>query len=306
MADSGAKDGGKKVYQHRKRKTWQEVQDLIAKSKQVRTTLKQRAGVLKKKETDKVVYEKYKMKVWDGNPLHKPPESFLRKRWQKRKITQARMRAADKAKHKAKKDRKKIFKRAESYVKEYRRKERELIALRRDAKLNNNFFKEPEAKVLAVVRIRGINAIAPKTKKILQLFRLRQVHNCIFLKVNKATMVMLRKVEHYVTYGEPNLKTISDLIYKRGFGKIDKQRIPITKNAIIAKRLNKYDIICMEDLIHEIYTCGPHFKEANNFLWPFKLCAPKGGYTAKRFHFSEGGDAGNRGKEINHFLRKMN
>lgn len=246
------------------------------------------------------------MRVWDGNPLHKPPESFLRKRWQKRKETQARMRKAEKNKAKARKDRKKIFKRAESYVKEYRRRERELIALRRDAKLNNNFFKEPEAKVLAVIRIRGINAIAPKTKKILQLFRLRQVHNCIFLKVNKATMVMLRKVEHYVTYGEPNLKTISDLIYKRGFGKIEKQRIPITKNAIIAKQLEKYDIICMEDLIHEIYTCGPHFKEANNFLWPFKLCAPKGGYTAKRFHFSEGGDAGNRGKEINAFLRKMN
>jgi large subunit ribosomal protein L7e len=26
----------------------------------------------------------------------------------------------------------------------------------------------------------------------------------------------------------------------------------------------------IEDLIHEICTAGKHFKEASNFLWPFK------------------------------------
>ena len=50
----------------------------------------------------------------------------------------------------------------------------------------------------------------------------------------------------------------------------------------------------MEDLIHEIMTVGPHFKEANNFLWPFKLKAPFGGLKKKRNHYVERGDAGNR------------
>lgn len=36
-------------------------------------------------------------------------------------------------------------------------------------------------------------------------------------------------------------------------------------------------IICVEDLIHEIYTVGPAFKQANNFLWPFKLSSAKVG-----------------------------
>ena len=40
--------------------------------------------------------------------------------------------------------------------------------------------------------------------------------------------------------------------------------------------LGKYGIICVEDLIHEIYTVGPHFKQASNFLWPVKLSAPRG------------------------------
>lgn len=32
------------------------------------------------------------------------------------------------------------------------------------------------------------------------------------------------------------------------------------------------DIICTEDLIHEIFTVGNKFKYASNFLWPFKVC----------------------------------
>lgn len=31
------------------------------------------------------------------------------------------------------------------------------------------------------------------------------------------------------------------------------------------------NIICMEDLVHEIFTVGPQFKYASNFLWPFKV-----------------------------------
>merc|ERR1712137_468040 len=76
---------------------------------------------------------------------------------------------------------------------------------------------------------------------------------------------MLQWIEPYVTYGKPSLKTINDLVYKRGYGKVNKQRIPLTDNKIIADALGDKDILCMEDLIHEIHTCGPHFKEANNF-----------------------------------------
>ena len=62
----------------------------------------------------------------------------------------------------------------------------------------------------------------------------------------------------------------------------------------------------MEDLVHEIYTVGPAFKEANNFLWPVKLSSPKGGFVKKRLHYIEGGDAGNREEKINKLIRQMN
>lgn len=31
----------------------------------------------------------------------------------------------------------------------------------------------------------------------------------------------------------PNLKSVKELVYKRGYGKLDKQRIALTDNAII-------------------------------------------------------------------------
>merc|ERR1711945_59038 len=121
---------------------------------------------------------------------------------------------------------------------------------------------------------------------VLQLFRLRQINNGVFVKLNKATLNMLKIVEPYVTWGVPNLKTVRELVYKRGYGKVDRQRIPLTDNAIIEKQLGGKDILCMEDLIHEVFTVG------SNFNWPFKLNTPNGGWRRKYNHFNDGGDFG--------------
>lgn len=54
-------------------------------------------------------------------------------------------------------------------------------------------------------------------------------------QLNKATINMMRVVEPYIAWGYPNLKTVRELIYKRGYGKVDKSRIPLTENAVIEK-----------------------------------------------------------------------
>ena len=41
------------------------------------------------------------------------------------------------------------------------------------------------------------------------MLRLLQMHNGVFMKVNKATLNMLVKVDPYIMYGYPNLKTVS-------------------------------------------------------------------------------------------------
>ncbi|XP_064383513.1 large ribosomal subunit protein uL30-like [Halichondria panicea] len=234
------------------------------------------------------------------------PETLLKRRKKVEEIRKARNFARQATSKLRRQTRKTIFKRAEQYVKEYRLKERDEIRLKREAKKNGNFYIPDEPKLAFIIRIRGINGVSPRVRKILQLLRLRQINNGTFVKLTKATVNMLRLVEPYIAYGYPNLKTVRELIYKRGYGKVDKRRIPLTENSVIEECLGKYGIICIEDLIHEIVTVGSNFKEANNFLWPFQLSNARGGYRKKTRHYIEGGDHGNREGLINQLVRRMN
>jgi len=183
---------------------------------------------------------------------------------------------------------------------------REAINNRRQAKANNQIFVPPEEKLVFVIRIRGIIGVSPKVKKILQLLRLRQLHNGVFVRVNAATTKMLRLIEPFIAYGYPNLKSVKDLIYKRGFGKVSGQRIPISSNDVVKAGLGQLGFQCIEDVIHEIYTVGPQFKSASNFLWPIKLSSPRGGFVGKILnHHNEDGSCGQQGDKINKLIKKM-
>ncbi|KAG8229869.1 hypothetical protein J437_LFUL008259 [Ladona fulva] len=251
------------------------------------------------------VEKKPEKKATPSKKLPAVPESVLKRRKRRLEAKATILRNNLKKKAAAIKTRKEIFKRAEKYVKEYRRRERDEIRLARQARNRKNYYISAEPRLAFVIRIRGINQVAPKVRKVLQLFRLRQINNGIFLKLNKATLNMLRICEPYVTWGYPNLKSVRELVYKRGFAKINGQRIPITSNSIIEGKLGKMNIICMEDLIHEVFTVGKNFKYASNFLWPFKLNTPTGGWRKKTNHYVEGGDFGNREDKINELLRRM-
>lgn len=115
------------------------------------------------------------------------------------------------------------------------------------------------------------------------------------------------QVEPYITWGKPSLKTTRELITKRGFAKVNKQRVAITDNAMVERELGEHGIVSTEDIVHEIATTGDNFKVANAFLWPIKLSTPKGGFDPKKFKtFTDGGEYGDRGDKINDLVQKMN
>merc|ERR1712029_455370 len=237
------------------------------------------------------------------------PESILKKQKASAKANESRATELQKKREANKKKRAVIAERAQKYTEEYRKAERDVIEAKRKAKQNDSFYVPAEPKLAFVVRIKGINKIDPKKRKTLQLLRLLQINNGVFIRLTKATTEMLKIVEPFVAYGYPNLKSVRELVYKRGYAKSSpgKQRIPLTDNAIIEEHLGQHGIVCMEDLIHEIYTVGPNFKQASNFLWPFKLSNPNGGFRARKFkHYIEGGDLGNREENINALIRQMN
>ncbi|ELW48109.1 Erythrocyte membrane protein band 4.2 [Tupaia chinensis] len=134
--------------------------------------------------------------------------------------------------------RKFIYENAKHYHKEYRQMYRTEIRMARMARKAGNFYVPAEPKLAFVIRIRAINGVSPK--------------------------------------GYPNLKSVTGPIYKCGYGKINQKQIALTENFLIAPSHGKFGIICLENLTCEIYTVGKYFKEANDFLWSFKLSSPQG------------------------------
>ncbi|WOL15605.1 hypothetical protein Cni_G24386 [Canna indica] len=198
------------------------------------------------------------------------------------------------------------IKRPEEFVKEYRDKELDFVRMKQRLKLRRLPTDTVKSKLLFVVRIHGSKDMHPRTRQILQKLRLRHILSGVFLKTNEANLKMLLSVEPFVTYGYPSLKSVKDLIYKKGCGKMDKERVPLTDNNVIEQALGKHGIICLEDIVHEIATVGSHFREVTNFLWPLKLKCPERRLRMKKKLYKEGGDTGNREDHINELIDKLN
>merc|ERR1712000_601869 len=107
----------------------------------------------------------------------KVPESVLKKKATAEKVAKSKAKAIELSTKKRRAQRKVIYKRAETYAAQYRRAEKQAVAMRRQARRVGNFYREPDAKLALVIRIRGINQMPPKVKKILRLLRLRQINN---------------------------------------------------------------------------------------------------------------------------------
>ncbi len=235
----------------------------------------------------------------------KMPEGLKKKRERDQRLAKEAEKACQEQEKKKSENQKYYLEKGKQYWEAYETDEKALVDKKRQCKDNSSFYVEEEPKFFLVIRIKGIRKVAPTPKKIMRLFRLRQIGNAVFLRNNKATMNMLRRIEPWVTYGKPNRKTIKGLIYKRGFGKIKGDRIPLTCNEIVEKGLGDIDVRCIEDLINEIYNFGENFKKANNFLWPFKLNAPRGGFKKKRQPYLNGGSHGPRFEFINNLAQRM-
>lgn len=243
--------------------------------------------------------------VPEVTPLNYVPEVILKKRKNNEEWAIKRRQQLEERVRRIKHDKTLTFKRAEHFIKEHRNKELDLIQMKQRGKRRKTALMTPKSKLLFIIRIQGKYDIHPKTKKILRVLGLGRVYSGVFLKANEGNLKMLQLVEPYVTYGYPNLKNIKELIYKKGYAKIDKQKVPLTDNIVIEEAMGKHGIICLEDIVHEVANVGPHFKEVTNFMWPFKLSKPEGLKGLKKV-FKEGGDSGNREDQINELISRMN
>lgn len=243
----------------------------------------------------------------EPKPLAYIPEIILKKRksneeWALKRKAQYEERSSLMRK-KAKQD---FIRMPEDFIKEYRTRELDLIKMKQRTKKKRPALAVTEPKLLFVIRIHGKREMHPKTRKVLYSLKLRKIFSGVFLKANEGILEQLQKVEPYVTYGYPNLKNVKELIYKKGHGKVDNERVPLTDNNTIEQALGKYGILCLEDIVHEIASVGPHFREVTSFLFPFQLNKPEGGLKGTKTLYKQGGDSGNREDHINELISQMN
>uniref|UniRef100_A0A6B2LGR7 Large ribosomal subunit protein uL30-like ferredoxin-like fold domain-containing protein n=1 Tax=Arcella intermedia TaxID=1963864 RepID=A0A6B2LGR7_9EUKA len=220
---------------------------------------------------------------------------------------------------KEKRDKKKLEKRklpkpmkfvsAEKIVKASRQRSAQSIRIKRTQIKYKYLLEKPaeENKLVVAVRIRGFYGQTTMIKKILHELRLTTVRSAVFLKMTKRVMYLLKLVEPFVTYGTPTLRVVRDLITKRAYINLpgQQQRSPLNDNATIEKHLGELNIVCVEDIVNEIWNCGPAFEQVNKFLEPFKVILPPEGYKNKRDTYAEGGDSGDRGEKINDLLQRI-
>ncbi|XP_067097608.1 60S ribosomal protein L7-like 1 [Osmerus mordax] len=234
------------------------------------------------------------------------PENLLKKRkaYQAIKATQAKLALLEK--RKVCKGKPLKFKRLEDFLKESHRKHRDETRINRAHRRPAAPLPPAKNRLAFAVRIREIKGVSPRVMKVVQMLRLRKIFSGAFVRVNKTSMAMLKMVEPYVAWGFPNLKSVRELILKRGQAKVNRKKVPLTDNTLIEKHLGQHGIICLEDLIHEVYSVGRHFRTVNTFLWPFRLSVARHAARDKAGLLKDIGNPGYRATDINSIIRQLN
>jgi large subunit ribosomal protein L30 len=153
--------------------------------------------------------------------------------------------------------------------------------------------------IFAVIRVRGSLRVKPDIKETLSLLRLNRVNHCILMPDTPEYKGMLFKVKDYVTWGEVDVETLTELIRQRG--KIEGGN-PVTDDFIKSRSSFKD----AGELAGAIVESGFRFKDLDGTKPIFRLSPPnKGGYEGIKRSFNNGGALGYRGKEINDLLKRM-
>ncbi|XP_005044662.1 PREDICTED: 60S ribosomal protein L7-like 1 isoform X2 [Ficedula albicollis] len=234
------------------------------------------------------------------------PENLLKKRkaYLAIKATQAKQALLNKRKQQ--KGKQIQFRRLETFVRDSWRKRRDDTRLRRMEQRPGPAAAPQESKLAFAVRIADIKGVTKRVRRVIELLRLKKNYTGVFVKLSPLSLKMLRIVEPYVAWGQPNLKSVRELILKRGQAKIKKKRVPLTDNMLIEEHFGGCGIICLEDLIHEIYTTGKYFKRVTSFLWPFHLSVARHASRNRVGFLKEMGKPGYRGDAINQLIRQLN
>lgn len=162
------------------------------------------------------------------------------------------------------------------------------------------------APMVFAVRIRDSVATPAQVKQTLGRLGLKKIHDGVFIKYDLNNRKSLHLVEPWVVYGPPSTAAVQDLIERRGFAKINGERVPLSDNTVIEEVLGEeHNILCVEDLVHELCSAGDAFEAASKFLWPFQLADSKTNFERRTLKLKDGKEYGDRGEAIHDYIKQV-
>lgn len=151
--------------------------------------------------------------------------------------------------------------------------------------------------MMIALRVRGRTGIKKDIADTLDMLRLTRINHAVLLSDDPSHQGMLQKAKDYITWGEIDQETLTQLIEKRG-------RLPGRERFTPEALAELGDYKSAEELSEALINEKTTLKESG--LKPvFRLHPPRKGYNHIRKSFNEGGTLGYRGEEIITLVRKM-
>jgi large subunit ribosomal protein L30 len=151
--------------------------------------------------------------------------------------------------------------------------------------------------MIIALRVRGRTGIKGEVGDTLKMLRLTRINHAVLLQDNPSYQGMLLKGKDYITWGEIDQETLTQLIEKRG-------RLPGRERVTSEVLAELGDYSSAEELSEALIKEETTLEDSG--LKPiFRLHPPRKGYNHIRKSFKEGGTLGYRGEEISELIKKM-
>lgn len=151
---------------------------------------------------------------------------------------------------------------------------------------------------LAVLRVRGRPERSDRQERTLKQMRLHAPNHATIVPSTDSWKGMMKKVEHFITYGELTPAGALQLLTERGRAPGNK---PLTDEYVAEH--TEYGSI--EELAQAIAEDEADLTKLTSIKPVFRLHPPRGGFKNNKRHFREGGTLGYRGDEINQLIERM-
>jgi 60S ribosomal protein uL30 len=160
-----------------------------------------------------------------------------------------------------------------------------------------------------VVRIHAGRHASDEIKETLRKWGLNKKYDAVFMKLDASAISKLKAYDAYVAYGYISLSSVEELLHRRAYtSAISGVRQTLSDNTTIEALMGeKYNILCVSDLVNEIYNIGENFEPSIKFLCTFKLASPVGGYEKDvlKIYDKVEEKGGFLGADMESFLKKL-